>query len=56
MCGKRGYFSYQCPDRKDFDLEEDESSDYLSEEDKKKKSKGREKSKGKEKSYSVFIF
>ena len=50
--GKRGYFSYQCPDRKDFDSEEDESS----EEDKKEKSKGREKSKGKEKSYSVFTF
>ena len=24
VCSKRGYFSYQCPDRKDFDSEEDE--------------------------------
>ena len=56
VCGKKGHFSYQCPDRKDFDSEEDESSDYSSEEDKKEKSKGREKSKGKEKSYSVFTF
>ena len=56
MCGKRGYFSYQCPDRKDFDSEEEESSGYLSEDNKKEKSKGRKKSKGKEKSYSVFTF
>ena len=47
---------YQYPDRKDFDSEEDKSSDYSSEENKKKKSKSREKSKDKEKSYSVFTF
>jgi len=56
VCGKRGYFSYQCPDRKDFNSEEEESSGYLFEDNKKKKNKGREKSKGKEKSYSGFIF
>ena len=28
---KKGHFSYQCPDRKDFDLKKDESSDYSSE-------------------------
>ena len=56
VCGKRGYFSYQCSNRKDFDSEKDENSDYSSEENKKKKSKGREKSKDKEKSYSVFTF
>ena len=37
--GKKGHFSYQCPDRKDFDSEEDESNDYSSEKDKKEKSK-----------------
>ena len=56
VCGKKGHFSYQCPDRKDFDSEKNENSDYSSEKNKKKKSKGREKSKGKEKSYSVFTF
>ena len=56
MCGKRGHFSYRCPDRKDFDSEGDESNDYSPKEDKKEKSKGREKSKGKEKSFSVFSF
>ena len=46
VCSKR--------DKKDFDSEEEKSSDYSSEEDKKKKNKGREKNKDKEKSYSVF--
>ena len=56
VCGKKDHFSYQCPDRKDFDSEGDESNDYSPKEDKKEKSKGREKSKGKEKSFSVFSF
>ena len=55
VCGKRGYFSYQCPNKKDFDSKKEKSSDYLSEKNKKKKNKGKEKNKNKEKTYSVFI-
>ena len=52
ICGKKGYLSYQCLDRKDLksELEKEESSDYSSEKNKK------EKSKSKEKAYSAYIF
>ena len=56
VCGKKGHFSYQCPDRKDFDSKKEESSDYLFKENKKKKNKSREKNKSKKKAYSVFTF